>query len=98
MLVVSGATILIPAALVMYSRISITSPSSLTLIGHTAFRHKLKFGSTYECARDYIVLTHIRFKHTVNEVVREHDLRRWRIETSKGAYLASLLISAGGTQ
>ena len=49
------------------------------------------------CARDYEVLPHIRFEHTVNEAVWEKDLQRWRIETSKGTFLASILISAAGS-
>ena len=49
------------------------------------------------CARDYDVLPHIRFGHTVNEAVWDHDLQRWRIETSRGICLASVLVSAAGS-
>jgi cation diffusion facilitator CzcD-associated flavoprotein CzcO len=49
------------------------------------------------CARDYEVLPHIRFNHPVNEAVWEHDRQRWRIETSNGTFLASVLISAAGS-
>lgn len=48
------------------------------------------------CARDYGVLAHIRFGHAVSEAVWEHDVQRWRIETSQGTCLASVLISAAG--
>jgi len=50
-----------------------------------------------KCARDYDVLQHIRFGHNVTEAVWEPEQQRWRIETSKGTYLASLLISAAGS-
>jgi cation diffusion facilitator CzcD-associated flavoprotein CzcO len=49
------------------------------------------------CARDYNLLPHIRFGHSVTEAVWEHDLQRWRIETSGGTCLASVLISAAGS-
>ena len=48
------------------------------------------------CARDYDVLPHIRFEHTVNEAAWEPELQRWRIETSGGICFASVLISAAG--
>ena len=50
-----------------------------------------------KCARDYGVLPHIRFGHTVTQATWERDLQRWRIETAKGTCLASLLISAAGS-
>ena len=48
------------------------------------------------CARDYEVLPHIRFGHTVNDAVWEPDLHRWRVETSGGTWLTSVLVSAAG--
>ena len=48
------------------------------------------------CARDYDVLPHVRFGHTVREAAWENDLQRWRIETSGGTCLASVLVSAAG--
>lgn len=93
-----GATTPIPAALVMCNRISTRFPSCRILIGHTAFPHKQKFGTILrKCAKDYDVLPHIRFRHIVTEAVWEHDRQRWRIETSKGAFMASILISAAGS-
>ncbi|HEV7744199.1 MAG TPA: NAD(P)/FAD-dependent oxidoreductase [Pyrinomonadaceae bacterium] len=49
------------------------------------------------CAKDYEVLPHVRFEHSVNEAVWENEPQRWRIETSKGTFYASLLISAAGS-
>lgn len=49
------------------------------------------------CAKDYGVLPHLRFGHEVREAVWEQDRQRWRIETSRGRYLASVLISAAGS-
>jgi cation diffusion facilitator CzcD-associated flavoprotein CzcO len=49
------------------------------------------------CAQDYNLLPHIRFEHPVNEAVWENEQQRWRIETSKGTCLASVLISAAGS-
>lgn len=49
------------------------------------------------CARDYGVLPHLRFRHEVREAVWEQDEQRWRIETSQGTYMASVLVAAAGS-
>jgi cation diffusion facilitator CzcD-associated flavoprotein CzcO len=49
------------------------------------------------CAKDFDLLPHIRFEHSVNEAVWENELQRWRIETSSGTFSASVLISAAGS-
>lgn len=49
------------------------------------------------CARDYDVLPHIRFEHTVGEVSWQEETKRWRIETSQGIWQARVLVSAAGS-
>ena len=49
------------------------------------------------CAKDYGVTPHIRFNHEVREAVWEQDARRWRIETSRGTFTASVLVAAAGS-
>jgi cation diffusion facilitator CzcD-associated flavoprotein CzcO len=49
------------------------------------------------CAKDYGVLSHLRFGREVREAVWEHDTQRWRIETSQETFLASVLVSAAGS-
>jgi cation diffusion facilitator CzcD-associated flavoprotein CzcO len=49
------------------------------------------------CARDFDLLPHIRFEHTVGEVIWQDDTRRWQIETSQGTWLARVLVSAAGS-
>ncbi len=49
------------------------------------------------CAKDYGLLPHICFEHMVNEATWDNDEQRWRIETSKGTYRASVLVSAAGS-
>ena len=49
------------------------------------------------CAKDYGVLPHLRFGHVVREAVWEQDEQRWRIETSRGTYMASVLVAAAGS-
>jgi cation diffusion facilitator CzcD-associated flavoprotein CzcO len=48
------------------------------------------------CARDFGVLPHIRFRHEVRESVWDEAAQRWRIETSQGSYMASILVLAAG--
>ncbi|HEY0081088.1 MAG TPA: NAD(P)/FAD-dependent oxidoreductase [Pyrinomonadaceae bacterium] len=49
------------------------------------------------CARDFDVLRHIRFRHEVREVAWDDAAQAWRLETSKGAYTASVVVmSVGG--
>jgi cation diffusion facilitator CzcD-associated flavoprotein CzcO len=48
------------------------------------------------CARDFGVLPHIRFRHEVRECNWDEAARRWRIETSRGSYTASVLVLASG--
>ncbi|HEV7682680.1 MAG TPA: NAD(P)/FAD-dependent oxidoreductase [Pyrinomonadaceae bacterium] len=49
------------------------------------------------CAKDFNLLPHICFEHSVNEAVWENETQRWRIETSRGTFFASVLISAAGS-
>ncbi|MEP6568885.1 MAG: NAD(P)/FAD-dependent oxidoreductase [Acidobacteriota bacterium] len=49
------------------------------------------------CSRDYGLLPHIRFGHSVDLAVWENDSQRWRIATSQGTYRALVLISAAGS-
>jgi cation diffusion facilitator CzcD-associated flavoprotein CzcO len=49
------------------------------------------------CAREFDILRHIRFEHTVREVCWDHETKRWRIETSKGTWQAPVLVSAAGS-
>jgi cation diffusion facilitator CzcD-associated flavoprotein CzcO len=48
------------------------------------------------CARDFGVLSHIRFGHEVREAAWDERARLWRIETSQGVYTASVLVLASG--
>ncbi|MDT7807752.1 MAG: hypothetical protein QOJ70_1565 [Acidobacteriota bacterium] len=48
------------------------------------------------CARDFGVLPHIRFRHTVREAAWDELKQHWRIETSQGVYTASVLVLASG--
>jgi len=47
-------------------------------------------------ARDYGLLPHIRFDHEVRDARWDDASQRWRIETTRGEYGASLLVMASG--
>jgi cation diffusion facilitator CzcD-associated flavoprotein CzcO len=49
------------------------------------------------CAKDYEVLPHIRFGHEVHTAVWESGEQMWRIETSKGTIMSSVLVAAAGS-
>ena len=49
------------------------------------------------CAHDYAITPHLRFEHEVREAVWVADAQRWRIETSRGTYTASILVAAAGS-
>ncbi|HVX62898.1 MAG TPA: NAD(P)/FAD-dependent oxidoreductase, partial [Pirellulales bacterium] len=49
-----------------------------------------------ELARRYEILPHIRFNHELLGAAWDEDARRWRIETSQGAWTADVLITACG--
>lgn len=49
------------------------------------------------CAKDYGLAPHLRFGHEVREAVWQEDARRWRIETSRGTFEASVLVAAAGS-
>jgi cation diffusion facilitator CzcD-associated flavoprotein CzcO len=48
------------------------------------------------CARDFGVLPHIRFNHTVTDAAWDDAAAFWRIETSRGSYTADALVMAAG--
>ena len=48
------------------------------------------------CARDFRLLPHIRFQHEVRDAAWDEPSRRWRIETSRGRFTASVLVLASG--
>lgn len=49
------------------------------------------------CAKDYGVLPHLRFGHEVREAAWEQHAQRWRLETSQGIFMASVLVAAAGS-
>lgn len=49
------------------------------------------------CAKEYGVLPHLRFGHEVREAAWVQDAQRWRIETSQGTFMSSVLVSAAGS-
>ncbi|HEX2091310.1 MAG TPA: NAD(P)/FAD-dependent oxidoreductase [Longimicrobiaceae bacterium] len=48
------------------------------------------------CAGEYGVLPHLRFGHEVRGAEWDEDAQRWRIETSRGPWTASMLVLATG--
>jgi cation diffusion facilitator CzcD-associated flavoprotein CzcO len=49
-----------------------------------------------DCARRFGVLPHIRFGHEVTGAAWNEPARQWEIETSRGRFRASVLVSARG--
>ncbi len=47
-------------------------------------------------AREHDVLRHVRFGHEVTGAAWDGEARRWRIETSRGAFEAQVLVMASG--
>lgn len=54
------------------------------------------FAYLKQCATQFGVRPHIRFGHAVRRAVWDEEARRWRIETSEGAYTAQALICGVG--
>ena len=48
------------------------------------------------CASDFGVTPHLRFGHEVRSATWDEGALRWRIETSRGAFTASVLVMASG--
>jgi cation diffusion facilitator CzcD-associated flavoprotein CzcO len=48
------------------------------------------------CAEEHDVTPHIRFAHELIEAAWDDDLRRWRIQTSKGDLTAQVLVTGMG--
>lgn len=48
------------------------------------------------CARDFLILPHIRFHHDVRTAAWDDAAQHWRIETSQGTYTAAVLVMASG--
>src|SRR5437868_12870253 len=44
------------------------------------------------CVRDFHLLPHLRCNHEVREAVWDEPAQRWRIETSRGRFTASVLV------
>ena len=49
-----------------------------------------------DCAERFGVMPHMRFHHDVTNATWNETLRAWRIETSKGVFVADVLIAAAG--
>ncbi|HEX4446851.1 MAG TPA: NAD(P)/FAD-dependent oxidoreductase [Polyangiaceae bacterium] len=48
------------------------------------------------CADRYGIVPHIRFDHAVKNAIWDEDARKWRIETSRGAFVVDVMIGAAG--
>src|SRR5690348_10051300 len=48
------------------------------------------------CARDFGILPHIRFGHEMCGAAWDETAQRWRIETSRGPFTASMVVLATG--
>jgi len=48
------------------------------------------------CAADFGLLPHVRFRHEVRSAAWDEAAERWRIETSRGRFTASVLVLAAG--
>jgi len=49
-----------------------------------------------QCSARSGVRSHIRFGHTVHQATWDTEIRRWRVDTSEGAYIARSLVSGVG--
>ncbi len=49
------------------------------------------------CAENYGVMPHLRFGQEVREAIWDEARQHWRLETSRGVYTASVLVSAAGS-
>ncbi len=48
------------------------------------------------CASRYGITPHVRFRHAVTNAAWEEEGQKWRIETTKGAYTANVVIAGVG--
>lgn len=48
------------------------------------------------CARHYGILPHLRFGHAVQRCAWDDAARKWRLETSKGTFVADVVVAAAG--
>jgi cation diffusion facilitator CzcD-associated flavoprotein CzcO len=48
------------------------------------------------CAERYGILPHVRFDHAVTLAAWDDDARKWRIETTRGVFLADVMIGGAG--
>jgi cation diffusion facilitator CzcD-associated flavoprotein CzcO len=48
------------------------------------------------CAREYGILPHVRFDHAVQRCAWDEAGGKWRVETSKGTFIADVVIAAAG--
>jgi cation diffusion facilitator CzcD-associated flavoprotein CzcO len=54
------------------------------------------FSYLRSCARHYGILPHLRFDHAVQKCAWDDAGQKWRVETSKGTFIADVVVAAAG--